>query len=410
MSKNIVVISEDQSILELLYSKISVIKRDENFVVSSFIDIRKNINDNVSFILINAQDYSSDEIYKILDLTSRVLNTPKVLVLYKQITPDFVEKCFEKGAYDFIDIDAIPPIYNSRILNCLRYISKCKEKDILYTFINSANCIKVKTGFYTLKAFKECFVDLMEHSFFRNGSCVLVTLDESVKTKVSMNRLAMNIKKNIRETDVAVNGVGKYYLFLPDTSIKGAESVIAKIAGLMGRDIVLHSGICSLSSNNFASVDKKLNDALKASILDDKLFVSFENDLYVNEDMEIKPPKGKYFKLFKKSFDKKFVDVIEPMFYRFEKTLSTKLSNTNVTQYTNKNECVFSLKHKSVHSKLIICHDGFSKIKLKIVHKGLDTPENTELLIPLNEIDVKSIENYLNQLYSEFLLSVEDII
>lgn len=410
MSKKILIISENQSILELLYSKISVIKRDEIFVVSSLIDIKKNIKADVSLILINAQDYSSNEVYKILDLTNRILNTSNVLILCKQITADFVENCLEKGAYDFIDLEDAPEIYNSRIFNCLRYTSKCREKDILYTFINSSNCIKIKTGFYTLKAFKECFVDLMEYNFFRNGSCVLITLDESVKTKVSMNRLAMHIKKNIRGTDIAVNGVGKYFLFLPDTSVKGAESVVVKLAGLMGKDIILHSGMCKLLSGNFSSIEKKLNDALKASILDDKLFVSFENDLYVNEDMEIKPPKGKYFKLFKKSFDKKFVDVIEPTFYRFEKSLSSKLSNTNVTQYTNKKECIFSIKNKSVHSKLIICHDGFSKIKLKITHKGLDTPENTEVFIPLNEINNESIENYLNQLYSEFMLSVEDII
>ena len=93
---------------------------------------------------------------------------------------------------------------------------------------------------------------------------------------------------------------------------------------------------------------------------------NFENQ---NSWLEDDEQNNKSFKLFKIAFTNKMKNVITPGFFRFQKECETKLTNTQVTQYANNIESVFSLKNDKIHSELIIRYNGFAKFKIELNHR-----------------------------------------
>ena len=402
MYKKVVVITENKSILDFLLSDVHVLKRGEIFYGISISELKKSINADTQIILINAEEYSNNEIFKMIDIKKRYACNAKILVILNEIDSNFISECLNRGVYDFIEKDSAPDIYNTRLLNCRKSLSDAQKYAVLSSFINSTNCIKPKTGLYTYKALKECYNDLTDLSFFRESTFAIIALDESTKTKIAVNRLAQNIKKILRQTDVVAQGSGRFYLMLPETNLNGAKEVIEKISDAMGNDIKIRSGIGLINNQTFTEIEKNITDCLKVSVLDDKLYVIYEekfaSSLLSNKDVKL----NKHYKLFQKTYYRKLHSVIEPLFYRTEKLYSSKLPNVDVAQYANENECLFSLQKGAAHSKLILKYDGFSKILLKISHKGLDTPENTIITLPLNKFDDIILSKYLEQFYNEF--------
>ena len=217
-----------------------------------------------------------------------------------------------------------------------------------------------------------------------------------------MNRLGQNLKKYLRETDIIAQGSGKFYLLLPNTNVQGAKVVVEKVDYFMGKDIKIRAGIASFGGRTFYELEKDANDSLKSAIVNDALYASLGKNIGLIDEFTDSPINDKHFKLFEKIFNKKLKELIEPMFFRTEKEFQAKLGNILVNQYVNKVECVFSLKSKDKQSELVMRYDGFAKFSLKIIHKGLDTCENTQVEIPLNELNEKVLAKYLKLLYTEF--------
>ena len=101
-------------------------------------------------------------------------------------------------------------------------------------------------------------------------------------------------------------------------------------------------------------------------------------------------------------FKNKLETVITPIFYRHQKDFENKLTNTQVSQYANDIECVFSLKNDILHSELTIRYNGYAKFKIEIQHSGLDSAENTKMEIPLKDMTNKLLITLLKQLKDEY--------
>ena len=79
-----------------------------------------------------------------------------------------------------------------------------REHDVLEKF----GVINSKNGFYEYKYLKEVFLDLSDNPKIKNGIFTVLTLDESIKTKVSTNRLALIIKNSVRADDIVGTAKG----------------------------------------------------------------------------------------------------------------------------------------------------------------------------------------------------------
>ncbi|MBP3847940.1 hypothetical protein J6I39_09360 [bacterium] len=399
MSKKVLIISEDKHNSDFFFSSVTTLKR-ENTVVVSLKDIKSFIDANTLIIFFNADEYTTSEMLSAIEYVNKVSDC-KIIVMTAKNNREFVEKCSYCGVLDILNPAIETEIFDIRIMNYFKIISLETKLNILSAFINITNVQNFKTGFYTHKAFVEAFNNLIEFDSVKNGIYIALTINPEFKTKVSMNRLALNMKKILRQTDILIHSTDKYYLLLPDTNIQGAENVVEKISASMGNDIKIHAGLTKVGITIFNELEKRANDSLISAITDDKLFAFLGEGSIYDEWNDIQR-KDKHFKLFEKVYDKKLSNVIEPLFFRYEKELAQKLPNSFVSQYTNKIESVFSIRCESLHSELIIRYDGFAKLTFEIKHNGLDTCENMKEVIALNSVNEKLLSKYLKKLYNEF--------
>ncbi|MBD5402788.1 hypothetical protein HDR58_08320, partial [bacterium] len=309
------------------------------------------------------------------------------------------------GIYDYITVDSeeyeiLIKTVNCFKLNTFKTIEKRNEK-----FLYQLGVIDEKTSLYKYNHLKDIFFDISEDLKIQNGVLAIITLDEKTKTRISTNRLAGVIRNSVRGDDiVATARGGKFYLVLPNINIEGTKTLIQNLQNKMGDDFKIRAGLSKIGIQSFDVLDKNTQDSLTSAIQNDELCVSLADSTSASnlwlEDDNIQPEKD--FKLFKMAFTNKMKNVITPVFFRFQKECETKLTNTQVSQYANNIESVFSLKNENLHSELILRFNGFAKFKIEICHSGLDSAENTKIEIPLSKLTDKELTKLLNQLKKEY--------
>lgn len=402
MGEQILSICEDKSDIQNFFFNIQhVSKRTAAIDYIRANDLKKTDLNKYSLVFVYYEHYSFNEINKIVEYIKKDSATSDIIILSSNITSVEISNLYERGVYEFININSPLDEIEIKLLNCLKFQTLKKQLNIMSVFINLSDCKNVKTDLYKHKALKEAFDYLKDMPNYKNSCYVIMALSDSVKTKISMNRLAINLKKMLRQSDIVAQGVGKFYILLSDANFDNAKCVVQKISDSMGENIKLNCGITEICYKCFEQAEKLANDALKSAIINNELYMSFSaNNTSVFEGNSFNE---KHFKLFNKAYNLKMAKVLEPLFMRFEQQCSYKLPKAEINQYSNEFESVFSLKENNFNSKLIMTYDGFAKMNVKIIHCGLETPENFDCEVPLNKLDEKFLSKILNKLYTEFL-------
>ena len=293
-----------------------------------------------------------------------------------------------------------------KAVNCFKFRMQKDENIRNQKFLQQIGVIDTKTDLYHQKYLKDVFIDLANDLKIKYGTFTILTLDESTKTKVSTNRLARTLKSNLRNDDIiAIARGGKFYIILPNIDLLGTKNVLQKIQDKMGENYKLRAGISKIGIQSFDTLEKNSNDGLISAVQNDVLAVCLEDNIDAQNswlDDDESEHKAKKYKLFKNAFVNKMDNVITPIFYRYQKTFETNLTNTEVSQYANNIECVFSLKNEKIHSELVLRYNGFAKFKIEINHSGLDSAENTKMEIALNKLTDKFLISLLKQLKDEY--------
>lgn len=213
------------------------------------------------------------------------------------------------------------------------------------------------------------------------------------KISFSVESFSSVIKSVLRNNDIAFLGKGaNFYVFLPDSDFNGAVSVFNKI----NEKVEIKAGISDISSKEY---EKEALNALAEAQDGGYMFAQIkENTL---DDWLSDAPQSGY-KLFRKVFNTKMEKVIAPVFYRLQKSYEEKLFQTKIEQYTNSEQCVFSLKNDIGESSLRIVYPGFAKIMIYINHEGLDSPENREIALSLDKITQRELINIIESFIEEF--------
>mgnify|MGYP004706163441 CR=1 FL=1 len=405
-NNNILLITDYEDIAKVMLQKLILLREKDSITICNSRNAKKNIENSLCCVAI------VHEITDNQDATIRLIKTIKeskrdieIILLLNDIKQDFILNAYDCGIFDYFTIDS--PDYEMLIktVNCfkirtLKDISSRNEK-----FLYQLGVIDSKTGLYKYNHLKEIFIDISDDLRIQNGVFAILTLDEKTKTRISTNRLACNIKNSVRGDDIiATARGGKFYMILPNIDLDGTRAVISKIQSKMGDEFKIRSGINKIGIQSFETLDKNTQDSLLSAIQNDELCVSLTDQLANTdswlEDDDQKPNKN--FKLFKMAFTNKMKTIITPVFFRFQKECETKLANTQVSQYANNIESVFSLKNENIHSELIIRFNGFAKFIIEIVHSGLDSAENSKIEIPLSKLTEKELLKLLNQLKNEY--------
>lgn len=405
-NNNILLISEDENATELILNKLVLLRDNDKITKCNCKETKKALQNSLYCVVLLYADIKEQEsIFKTIKTIKETKPDSEIILIPNDINTELILKAYDAGIYDYVPIDAESFDFVIKTINCykLRTLKNIEQRN--EKFLYQQGVIDEKTNLYKCNYLKDIFIDIADDLRIQNGIFSILTLNDKNKTKISTNRLAGIIKTTVRGDDIiATARGGKFYLILPNIDLEGTKKLIQKIQDKMGEEFKIHAGMSKIGIQSFETLDKITQDSLKSAIQNDEMTVSLsevtgmQNGWLEDEDQ----PRHKDFKLFKVAFTNKMKNVIEPIFFRFQKECETKLTNTQVSQYTNNIESVFSLKNEILHSELVIRFNGYAKFKIEINHSGLDSAENTKLEIPLSKLTDKELTKLLKQLKQEY--------
>lgn len=405
-NNNILLISEDENATELILNKLVLLRDNDKITKCNCKETKKALQNSLYCVVLLYADIKEQElIFKTIKTIKETKPDSEIILTPNDINTELILKAYDAGIYDYVPIDAESFDFVIKTINCykLRTLKNIEQRN--EKFLYQQGVIDEKTNLYKCNYLKDIFIDIADDLRIQNGIFSILTLNEKNKTKISTNRLAGIIKTTVRGDDIiATARGGKFYLILPNIDLEGTKKLIQKIQDKMGEEFKIHAGMSKIGIQSFETLDKITQDSLKSAIQNDEMTVSLsevtgmQNGWLEDEDL----PRHKDFKLFKVAFTNKMKNVIEPIFFRFQKECETKLTNTQVSQYANNIESVFSLKNETLHSELVIRFNGYAKFKIEINHSGLDSAENTKLEIPLSQLTDKELTKLLKQLKQEY--------
>ena len=405
-NNNILLVTDYEEIAKSILEKLVLLRNSDKITICNSKSIKKALTNSLYSIVILHECDNDEYTLKLISNIKETKTDTEILLLLNNTNPDLVLSAYDLGIFDYFTKDSEQYDLLIKIINCfkiqtLKELSSRNEK-----FLYQQGVIDDKTKLYQYKHLKEVFLEFADNLKIQNGVFIILTLDESTKTKISINRLSTAIKASIRMDDIAAVGkAGKYYIIVPNIEIDRAKDLINKIQAKMGDDFKIRAGISKIGLKSFETLDKTANDSLISAIQNDSILVCLEENIdnqnsWLEDDDQ--NTKKKDFKLFKSIATNKLDNVITPIFYRHQKDFENKLTNTQVSQYANNIECVFSLKNKNIHSELTIRHNSYAKFKIEINHSGLDSAENTKMEIPLKDMTNKFLISLLKQLKDEY--------
>lgn len=406
-TNNILLITDYEDTAKLILEKLVLLRENDRITVCNSKDAKKMLEKSLFYvIMLHEVSENNEATLKLIKTIKETKSDAEVILLLNDLNSKFIIEAYDAGIYDYCLTDCESYEILIKTINCFKLKSFKEVEKRNEKFLYQLGVMDNKNGLYKYKYLKDIFLDLSEDLQIQNGVFVILTLDETTKTKISINRLAGAIKSCVRQEDiVAIARGGKYYLILPNITLDGTKAVIQKIQDKMGSDLKIRAGLNKIGIQSFPTLDKNTQDSLISAMQNDEMCVSladnFENkNSWLDDNNEHE--NGKSFKLFQCAFTNKLNNVITPIFFRFQKECETKLTNTQVSQYANSVECVFSLKTEELHSELIIRYNGYAKFKIKIKHSGLESAENTTLELPLSKLTEKELNRLLKQLKDEY--------
>lgn len=405
-NNNILLISEDENATELILNKLVLLRDNDKITKCNYKETKKALQNSLYCVVLLYADIKEQELlFKTIKTIKETKPDSEIILIPNDVNTELILKAYDAGIYDYVPIDAESFDFVIKTINCykLRTLKNIEQRN--EKFLYQQGVIDEKTNLYKCNYLKDIFIDIADDLRIQNGIFSILTLNDKNKTKISTNRLAGIIKTTVRGDDIiATARGGKFYLILPNIDLEGTKKLIQKIQDKMGEEFKIHAGMSKIGIQSFETLDKITQDSLKSAIQNDEMAVSLsevtgmQNGWLEDEDQT----RHKDFKLFKVAFTNKMKNVIEPIFFRFQKECETKLTNTQVCQYANNIESVFSLKNETLHSELVIRFNGYAKFKIEINHSGLDSAENTKKEFPLSQLTDKELTKLLKQLKQEY--------
>ena len=406
-NNNILLISENTEATELILNKLVLLRDNDKIeICNNYKETKKALQNSLCcVVLLYANINDQDSVIKSIRTIKDTKQDIEIILIPSDINSEFILKAYDEGIYDYITLESENFDFAIKTINCfkLRTLKNIEQRN--EKFLYQQGVIDEKTNLYKYNYLKEIFIDISDDLRIKKGIFCILTLDEKNKTKISTNRLAGIIKNTVRGDDIiAIARGGKFYAILPNIDLEGTKNLLNKIQDRIGNDFKIRAGLSKIGIQSFETLDKLTQDSLKSAIQNDEMYISLTEQLnpvemWIDEE---NISQHKDFKLFKVAFTNKMKNVIEPIFFRFQKECETKLTNTQVSQYANNIESVFSLKNENLHSELVIRFNGYAKFKIEINHSGLDSAENTKLEIPLSKLTDKELTKLLKQLKQEY--------
>lgn len=405
---NILLITDNEDVAEKVLSKLVLLRESDSVAVCDYKMARKLLeNPSVSVVIVHATE-NDEKTLKFID--SIKSNEYEMILLVNKYEQDLILSAYDKGVSDYYSVESEPYEMLIRTVNCFksRALKIKSSRDL--SLLKQLGVVDDETGFYKYKYSKELLDNFINSPKVQNGMFIILTLDNECKTRFSADKLSKAIKKSVRCDDIVsiVKG-GKFYIILPNIDKPGAFAVVNKIQNLLGDKLIIRAGISKITGKTFERLEKESYSALSEACQANETVVYLEEKVKTLDNwLDEEEKDDKHFKLFKNAYNNKLEKVIAPVFFRLQKAYEEKLFHTTISQYSDELQSVFQLKHGNQESRLKIIYPGFAKLVIYITHEGLDSPENQEISINLNEVTQKSLAKIVEDFIKEFKKTIKE--
>lgn len=382
----ILLVSDDNDFAQKLDEKLVFLRKNDEIIISDYASALDLIGE-CSVVLVHENSTFEQTLSMIKDLRKK--KEISIILVANSNNENLILESADLGVDDFILANAENFEFVLRIVHNIEF---SVLKQLSQGYIKLLKQVNVVDDYSGLFNFDNCQQILKEQ---KNG--IFMAISPCDKMKFSLDEVGFAIKFAIRKNDIAFIGRGSnFYLYLKDTDFEGAKNVFDKINTKMK----ISAGVADISGKTLEKFEKEAQDALIEAQKTEQKFVVHQTKENTLDEWLADTKSGNY-KLFRKLFNTKLEKVITPVFYRLQKSYEDKLKNTEIIQFTTDEQCVFELKNKNTKSSLRIIYPGFAKIIVTIKHEGFDSPENSEISLPLDKITQKElveiVENFIKE-------------
>lgn len=382
----ILLVSDDNDFAQKLDEKLVFLRKNDEIIISDYASALDLICE-CSVVLVHENSTFEQTLSMIKDLRKK--KEISIILVANSNNENLILESADLGVDDFILANAENFEFVLRIVHNIEF---SVLKQLSQGYIKLLKQVNVVDDYSGLFNFDNCQQILKEQ---KNG--IFMAISPCDKMKFSLDEVGFAIKFAIRKNDIAFIGRGSnFYLYLKDTDFEGAKNVFDKI----NTKIKISAGVADISGKTLEKFEKEAQDALIEAQKTEQKFVVHQTKENTLDEWLADTKSGNY-KLFRKLFNTKLEKVITPVFYRLQKSYEDKLKNTEIIQFTTDEQCVFELKNKNIKSSLRIIYPGFAKIIVTIKHEGFDSPENSEISLPLDKITQKElveiVENFIKE-------------
>lgn len=405
---NILLVTDDEDAAEKVLSKLVLLRESDSIAVCDY-KMAKRILEQPSVSIVLVHENESRE--KTLKLIQAIKSAEyEIILLVNDYDQDFILEAYDLGVSDYYSVTSESYEMLIRTVNCFKSRSLKVRFARDLALLEKLGVVDEETGFYKYKFSRKLLAEFIKDVRVKNGMFIILVLDESCKTRFSADKLSKAIKRSVRCDDVvSVARGGKFYIILPNVDKLGAFAVVNKVQDILGDKLIVRAGVCRIENKSFDRLEKEAFAALSEACLTNETSVFLEEKVKTLDDwLDDKEKDDKNFKLFKNAYNNKLEKVIAPVFFRLQKSYEEKLFHTKIEQYSDELQSVFQLNHDGLESRLKIIYPGFAKIVIYITHEGLDTPENREISLNLNEVTQDGLAKIVEDFIKEFKKSVKD--
>lgn len=402
----ILLISDNTDVQHKIQKNLVLLRATDKTFFANYEDAPDIILDNKPDIVL-VHEHSEQE--KTLNII-RYLREKKsfeninIILIADKYDRDFVLNSYDEGIDDYFTIESDPSEMLIRTINCIKKsTTKDKIKNWEY-YLSMYGIISGTSKFINVRFAREILEFEVLKKHISEKVLMLIAPDENAIQEFSTDKFYNAIKSSVRQNDIVAEcSSSKFYLLL-NSDVFGAIEVLNKINYNLPEKFVVKAGIVNVSGKNFAELEKKVTCALNEALHNEESYVVYTEENSNNDDwlIEEEEPREKSFKFFKGVYSKKLDDVIAPIFYRIQNTYDGQISDTEIEQYTGEEQSVFRLVSPKRESILKIIYPGDSKVVVAITHSGLNSPENKELYLAINEITPKTIEKIVEDFIAEY--------
>ena len=303
MKAGVLVISNDRATFDFIKPHLVLLRSDDTVYESDYNDAISVIEKySPKFVILHC-GYDLHSFSKLL----HQIKIP-VIALFDEYNPDYLMTAYDLGVSDFITKKSSPEEILTRAMWILKEKSYIDNLEDSRTFLQQKGFIDEK-GFYSTP-FDAFPYYLKKYDY---GTLILITGQD-------------------------------FYLFLPDTDIDGAVSILKKLGG-GSIPPSFYAGICSYYGNKeFSALNSILENALSVAIGTNKEYIIIDENLTPRANWIEKISEGKKnFKLFKQEFNKMLELVLTPVFYQVQTKYDGRYFNTEIFQQITPELALFKI-------------------------------------------------------------------